>query len=119
MEQFFSGSDKSISIAGIDESTEQHSIVYKVVGNERAEPNGEEGLTISQSNVWGGGLLGEMFYCYLKIEMNHHRNKEWVDEEDCEEHAVYEAVPTVVKQFEEDVHIENHSKVAEAFQAVK
>ena len=97
MEQFLSGSDKSISIAGIDESTEQHSIVYKVVGNERAEPNGEEGLTISQSNFWGGGLLGEMFYCYLKVEMNHHWNKERVDEEDCKEHAVNETL-TAIKQ---------------------
>ena len=60
-----------------------------------------------------------MFYCYLEVEVNHHRNKERVDEEDCEEHAVYKAVPAVVKQFEEDVNIQNHSKEAEAFQAVK
>ena len=62
--------------------------------------------------------MSEVFYCYLKVEVNHHRNKERIDEEDCEEHAVYEAVTAVVKQFEQDLNIENHSKVAEAFQAL-
>ena len=119
MEQFLSSIDKSVSIAGINESTEEHSIVHNIGGNEGAHPNCEEGLTISQNILGGGGLLSEMCYCYLKVEVNHHRNKEGVNEEDCEEHAVYEAVTAVVKQFEEDVNIENHSKVAEAFQAVK